>query len=176
MMFFTMNVFTITTPAGKLRIHLDLEGNLTGIDFIGNFAGKTNQPKQSKFFTPAERASAANLPGGKKVFNQLYEYFQGKRVKFDLPLKLEGTDFQQKVWRELLAIPYGKTRTYGEVARRLKRPQASRAVGAANRRNPIPIVIPCHRVIGANGKLTGFAGGLDRKQVLLSRENRENLF
>ncbi len=101
---------------------------------------------------------------------QLSEYFAGKRQAFDLPLDMRGTQFQKDVWEALLAIPFGETRSYGELAKKLGSPTASRAVGAANGRNPISIVVPCHRVIGASGKLTGFAGGLDVKERLLGLE------
>ena len=101
---------------------------------------------------------------------QLDEYFTGKRPSFDLPLEPEGTPYRKKVWQVLTEIPYGQTMTYGEIARRTGNPQASRAVGGANHHNPIPIVIPCHRVIGAGGKLTGYAGGLPRKEFLLALE------
>lgn len=101
---------------------------------------------------------------------QLREYFLGKRLTFDLPLKPIGTEFQKCVWQQLLKIPYGQTISYREQARRIGRPKAMRAVGAANGKNPIGIIIPCHRVIGANGDLTGFAGGLDIKRQLLSLE------
>jgi methylated-DNA-[protein]-cysteine S-methyltransferase len=104
---------------------------------------------------------------------QLGEYFAGARRVFDLPLDFRGTDFQRQVWAQLLAIPFGETRSYGEIALALGRPGASRAVGAANGRNPISIVAPCHRVIGANGALTGFAGGLAAKQRLLVLEGLE---
>jgi methylated-DNA-[protein]-cysteine S-methyltransferase len=101
---------------------------------------------------------------------QLKEYFAGKRDEFSIPLDMRGTAFQKDVWRALLAIPFGKTFSYGEIAKQLGKPNASRAVGAANGRNPISIVVPCHRVIGASGKLTGFAGGLDAKAHLLGLE------
>ena len=101
---------------------------------------------------------------------QLREYFDGTRRSFDLPLAPRGTDFQKKVWLCLRQIPYGQTRTYGDIARQLGTPSASRAVGAANGRNPIPIIVPCHRVIGSNGTLTGFGGGLHNKALLLSLE------
>ena len=101
---------------------------------------------------------------------QLSEYFSGARTEFDLPLAPEGTEFQRTVWRRLQDIPYGETIAYGELARRVGNPKASRAVGAANGANRIPIVIPCHRVIAANGKLTGFGGGLPIKEALLSLE------
>lgn len=103
---------------------------------------------------------------------QLGEYFAGARATFDLPLDFQGTAFQQQVWAALLAIPFGETRSYAEIARAIGRPSAVRAVGAANGRNPISIVAPCHRVIGANGALTGFAGGLEVKRRLLALERR----
>jgi len=101
---------------------------------------------------------------------QLALYFEGKLTEFALPLAAAGTPFQQQVWEELKAIPYGATLSYGEVARRIGMPSASRAVGMANGRNPIGIIVPCHRVIGANGKLTGYGGGLPRKEALLAFE------
>jgi methylated-DNA-[protein]-cysteine S-methyltransferase len=104
---------------------------------------------------------------------QLDEYFAGKRQAFELPLDFHGTEFQKRVWEQLLAIPFGETRSYGEIARALGQPTASRAVGAANGKNPISIVAPCHRVIGTNGALTGFAGGLEAKQRLLALEGLE---
>lgn len=101
---------------------------------------------------------------------QLAEYFAGTRQQFDLPLDFEGTDFQKQVWQALLQIPYGETRSYKQIAEQMGNPKAVRAVGAANGKNPISIIAPCHRVIGASGKLVGFAGGLDNKQILLKLE------
>ena len=101
---------------------------------------------------------------------QLDEYFSGKRKTFSIPLDFNGTDFQKAVWNALLTIPYGETRSYGEIAVQLGNPKAVRAVGAANGKNPISIIAPCHRVIGSNGKLTGFAGGLEAKSLLLRLE------
>ena len=101
---------------------------------------------------------------------QLLEYFEGKRTAFDLPLDLRGTPFQLEVWRALLAIPYGETRSYAEIARAVGRPAAVRAVGAANGANPIAIVVPCHRVIAADGSLGGYGGGLELKARLLAME------
>jgi len=101
---------------------------------------------------------------------QLEEYFAGKRRTFDLPLAPRGTDFQQRVWRALREIPYGNTISYGELARRIGKPSAPRAVGLANGANPLPIIVPCHRVIGTNGSLTGFGGGLPIKRRLLALE------
>jgi methylated-DNA-[protein]-cysteine S-methyltransferase len=103
---------------------------------------------------------------------QLGEYFAGARTRFELPLELRGTAFQKRVWRALTEIPFGKTRTYFEMAKTIGAPKACRAVGAANGKNPLSIVIPCHRVIGADGTLTGFAGGLERKATLLALEAR----
>lgn len=101
---------------------------------------------------------------------QLSEYFAGKRKEFDLPLSLTGTEFQVSVLQALLQIPYGETKSYGAIAKQIGRPKAVRAVGAANGRNPIPIIVPCHRVIGSSGDLTGFGGGLDTKEALLRLE------
>lgn len=104
------------------------------------------------------------------VKEQLSEYFAGRRKKFSVPLSPQGTDFQKRVWEELCRIPYGETRTYGQVAACVGNPKASRAVGMANHNNPVMILIPCHRVIGSNGKLTGYAGGLWMKEKLLELE------
>ena len=106
---------------------------------------------------------------------ELEEYFQGKRKEFTVPCRPEGTDFQKRVWEALTRIPYGETRTYKEIAVEAGNPKASRAVGMANNKNPVPIIIPCHRVIGSDGKLTGYAGGLGVKEFLLNleRENRD---
>ncbi|MDI3239708.1 methylated-DNA--[protein]-cysteine S-methyltransferase [Acinetobacter ursingii] len=101
---------------------------------------------------------------------QLIEYFSGQRKVFDIPLDFEGTDFQKKVWSALLTIPYGETRSYKQIAQQLGHEKAVRAVGAANGKNPISIIAPCHRVIGAGGALVGFAGGLDKKEILLRLE------
>ena len=101
---------------------------------------------------------------------QLEEYFAGKRTQFDVPLRPVGTEFQQAVWKELLTIPYGETRSYKQVAYGIGKPAACRAVGMANNKNPISIIIPCHRVIGANGSLVGYGGGLDMKRKLLALE------
>mgnify|MGYP000858018593 FL=1 len=120
------------------------------------------------------------LPGGAEVretgllrraAQQLSEYFAGKRRAFDLPLQAQGTPFQKRVWQALREIPYGQTRGYGEIAASLGNPKAGRAVGAANHRNPIAIVVPCHRVIGADGSLVGYASGLDIKRKLLALES-----
>ena len=107
---------------------------------------------------------------------QLTEYFAGERREFDLPLKLNGTEFQMSVLRALQQIPYGETTSYAEIAERVGRPKAVRAVGAANGRNPIPIIVPCHRVIGSHGELTGFGGGLETKEALLRLEAEHSQF
>ncbi|HYN87221.1 MAG TPA: methylated-DNA--[protein]-cysteine S-methyltransferase [Ardenticatenaceae bacterium] len=118
----------------------------------------------------AEWARDDDAPPFPQAKAQLQAYFDGTLTAFDLPLRLDGTAFQEKVWQELRQIPYGATISYGELARRLEQPNAARAVGLANGRNPISIVVPCHRVIGSNGKLVGYGGGLDRKEALLAFE------
>ena len=113
-----------------------------------------------------------NLPPSMtECLQQLDEYFKGRRQKFDVPLLLEGTDFQKAVWRQLQKIPFGQTASYGDVARAIDRPKAYRAVGNANNKNPVPLIVPCHRVIGSDGKLIGFGGGIWRKQWLLDHES-----
>jgi methylated-DNA-[protein]-cysteine S-methyltransferase len=118
-----------------------------------------------------QRDWVENAAPFKDVVRQLQAYFEGKRRKFDVPLILEGTEFQLLVWRNLQKIPYGETVSYGQLARQIGSPEAARAVGLANGSNPIPIIIPCHRVIGSNGDLTGFGGGLPVKKKLLSLES-----
>jgi methylated-DNA-[protein]-cysteine S-methyltransferase len=113
-----------------------------------------------------------SLPAFSAAKEQLASYFRGERTRFDLPLSATGTAFQQRVWTELSAIPFGETISYAELARRIGNAKAVRAVGLANGRNPLGIVVPCHRVIGANGSLTGYGGGLDRKRALLEFEAR----
>jgi methylated-DNA-[protein]-cysteine S-methyltransferase len=128
-----------------------------------------------------EQPEAVKLEGAKfaprhpmliEAERQLGEYFAGGRTRFELPLELRGTEFQKKVWRALTEIPFGQTRTYFDIAKAIGSPKACRAVGAANGKNPLPIVIPCHRVIGADGTLTGFGGGLETKATLLALEAR----
>ena len=106
----------------------------------------------------------------RNTYLQIKEYLEGKREEFDIPIKLNGTEFQKKVWRELLEIPYGETRSYKQIAEKIGNPKACRAVGMANHNNPIAIIVPCHRVIGTNDKLVGYAGGIDIKQKLLNLE------
>ncbi|MGE5580191.1 MAG: methylated-DNA--[protein]-cysteine S-methyltransferase [Bacillota bacterium] len=114
----------------------------------------------------------ARTPLIEKAAAQLREYFEGKRTEFDLPLSLAGTDFQRSVWKALQEIPWGETRSYKDIAVRIGKPRATRAVGMANNRNPIPIIVPCHRVVGSDGSLTGYGGGLPVKQRLLELEKR----
>ena len=116
------------------------------------------------------KAKEQETPLLKEAIRQLSDYFTGKRQTFDLPLAPKGTAFQQKAWNALLTIPYGKTATYKQMAETINCPKGFRAVGLANNRNPIPIIIPCHRVIGTNGKLVGYAGGLEAKKFLLQIE------
>ena len=111
----------------------------------------------------------------KKAIKEIKEYLEGKRNSFDLPLEPEGTEFQKMVWNVLREIPYGETRSYGEIAKLIGNEKASRAVGMANNKNPIMIIIPCHRVIGVNGKLVGYAGGLDVKEKLLNMEKNHEI-
>lgn len=117
-----------------------------------------------------EGIAEADSPVLQETQKQLREYFEGKRQQFELPLKLDGTEFQLAVWAELQKIPYGETASYGDIALRVGSPKAVRAVGGANHRNRLPIVIPCHRVIGKNGSLVGFGGGIDTKTFLIELE------
>jgi len=152
-----MNYAYLDTPIGPLMIAGD-EHAVRRIDF----PNKEAKPETGW-------VESAKGPVGQAV-KQLREYFAGKRAEFDLPLAPQGTPFQLTVWKVLSDIPYGETISYGELAKRVGNPNASRAVGAANGKNPLPIVVPCHRVIGANGKLTGFGGGLPAKEALLALE------
>ncbi len=150
---------------GELRLCSDGQA-LTAIDFDGD--STADRPPRGE--EPAAWQRADRLPIFQQTATQLREYFAGTRTEFSVPLRLLGTEFQRKVWTELCEIPYGATWSYGELARRIGRPAASRAVGAANGKNPVPIIVPCHRVIGASGQLTGYGGGLPRKQLLLQVE------
>jgi methylated-DNA-[protein]-cysteine S-methyltransferase len=156
-----MNAFTyLESPIGRLLLTSD-GSSLTGLYM------ETSRKEPSRVGW-VEDPQVPPLP---EAVRQLTEYFAGRRREFDLPLRFEGTAFQQRVWRELTAIPYGETWSYGELAKRINQPSASRAVGLANGRNPISILVPCHRVIGANGSLTGYGGGLERKRWLLAHES-----
>ena len=147
---------TMKTPIGEIRLLSDGSA-LTGL-YMGSYG-----PKPAKTW---QHGGVLIV----KAEKQLREYFNGTRKAFDLPLAGEGTAFQKTVWKALCDIPYGETINYGELARRIGQPKAARAVGLANGSNPISIVVPCHRVIGANGTLTGYGGGLPRKKWLLEHE------
>jgi methylated-DNA-[protein]-cysteine S-methyltransferase len=150
------------SPVGRLKL-VATERGLAAVLWRGDgthrvrLAGVVAEDRSNQFLLEAER--------------QLEEYFLGRRTEFSLALDFEGTGFQRRVWSALLTIPYGETRSYAQIARQIGSPAAIRAVGAANGRNPISIILPCHRVVGSTGKLTGFAGGLDIKARLLALED-----
>jgi methylated-DNA-[protein]-cysteine S-methyltransferase len=152
-----------------------LESPVGSLTLVGSEAGLRAILWRADDLARAGLTGAALRPGSNDVLaeaaRQLEEYFAGTRTTFDLPLALEGTPFQIAAWEALQAIPYGETRSYAEQAHRIGRPRAVRAIGAANGRNPISIVLPCHRVVGSDGALTGFAGGLEAKAWLLALEN-----
>ncbi|WP_128434193.1 methylated-DNA--[protein]-cysteine S-methyltransferase [Streptomyces cyaneus] len=154
----------IDSPYGPLTLVAE-GGVLSGL----YMTGQRHRPPEETFGEPDER------PFG-PVVDQLEAYFAGELKEFTLELRLNGTAFQRQVWDQLRHIPYGETRSYGELADALGNPAASRAVGLANGKNPIGIIVPCHRVVGANGSLTGYGGGLDRKQRLLDFESAAALF
>jgi methylated-DNA-[protein]-cysteine S-methyltransferase len=143
----------LETPVGPLELGIDAEGALVRVTFLDELPPTVADPHP---------CSAPR--------RQLEEYFRGARRAFELPLSFAGTTFQRRVWHALLQIPYGETRTYGEVAKAIGMPSSTRAVGQANHVNPIAIVIPCHRVIGADGRLVGYGGGMDKKRILLAHE------
>lgn len=145
--------FVMNSPIGPLTL-VEEDGALTEVCF----GEKT------------EGLGVQQTPLLDRAVQELHEYFGGRRKNFTVPLKPKGTLFQQKCWNALLQIPYGKTRTYGQQAAMIGQPKACRAVGMGNNRNPLPIFIPCHRVVGANGQLTGYAGGLNIKEILLTIE------
>lgn len=153
---------TCQSPVGELLISSDGEA-LTGLAMEVQRHG----PERS-----ADWIEAPELPVLQRAVDQMELYFAGRLTVFDLPLAARGTDFQKSVWDELVRIPFGETISYGELATRIGNPSASRAVGLANGRNPIGIIVPCHRVIGAGGSLTGYGGGLERKQTLLEHEKK----
>ncbi|MGH2910923.1 MAG: methylated-DNA--[protein]-cysteine S-methyltransferase [Solirubrobacteraceae bacterium] len=149
---------TLESPIGEITV-TSLDGQLTGVHM--------HEQRHRPSLPPGcLRDDSALAP----VVAQLHAYFAGELTDFDLPTEMQGTDFQRRVWSALCEIPYGHTISYGELARWVGNPKASRAVGLANGRNPIAIVVPCHRVIGADGSLTGYGGGLDRKVWLLGHE------
>lgn len=142
------------SPIGVIKIESD-ENSITKLDFVDDTMGDSSQA----------------IPQVLKIaLKQIEEYFQGKRKIFDLNLKTEGTEFQKMVWNSLIEVPYGDTSCYGDIAAAIGNSKASRAVGGANNKNKIAIIIPCHRIVGADGSLTGYAGGLWRKEWLLQHE------
>ena len=149
------NLFYYDSPVGKIGI-AEEGGAVTDLFFEGE-----NVPKNAQINETAVL---------KETSRQVGEYFDKKRKVFDVPLKLNGTEFQKRDWAELLKIPYGETKSYGEIAKILGIPKGARAVGLANNRNPISIIVPCHRVIGSDGKLVGYGGGLPIKEFLLALE------
>jgi len=132
--------------------------------------GGTPEGITSLFFVEERRPEVATNDVCDEAVKQISEYFAGSRQEFDLSLTLEGTEFQQQVWQELRSIPFGQTVSYGDLARTIGKPRAVRAVGSANGDNPVSIIVPCHRVIGSDGGLTGYGGGLERKKWLLKHE------
>ena len=152
----------IDSPLGPLLLAMD-HGQLTNVCMF-----------QQKRVANISSQSISDKGPFDSIIKQLYEYFSGDRHDFEVPLRLDGTPFQISVWNELRRIPFGSTTTYGEIASRIGNPKAVRAVGLANGRNPLPIIVPCHRVIGSNGTLTGFGGGLENKMRLLDLEGRGN--
>ncbi len=145
----------LESPIGQIEVSVNEEGLLLAV----------------KFLDQDDLPATESDPGCGQVVRQLEQYFAGERTIFDLEVDPSGSDFERRVWDDLVQIPYGSTETYGAIARRLGDPGASRAVGTANARNPIAIIVPCHRVIGSGGELTGYAGGLWRKKWLLAHES-----
>lgn len=153
---------TMNSPVGKLKLVASDKGLVAVL-------WENDKPSRVRLDELVEDGKHPTLRDAER---ELQEYFAGKRKTFSVALDMRGTSFQKSVWHALLAIPFGETRSYGELAKQLGNPQAMRAVGAANGRNPISIIVPCHRVIGSSGKLTGFAGGLETKADLLHLEER----
>ena len=156
-----LRVATTDSPVGELRIV---------VSALGVRAILWEDDHDRVHARLADPIDADDDPIARRAVDQLAEYFAGERTEFDLPLDLVGTEFQVEAWRALGRIPYGETRSYGQQATDIGRPTAVRAIGAANGKNPVSIVLPCHRVVGADGSLTGFAGGLDAKRFLLAHE------
>ena len=150
-----INYFCYDTEIGTIKIS-EKEGKIIGLVF-----------SDSKKENEIERETDSII----KTYMQLKEYLSGKRKSFDIEIEMMGTEFQKKVWKELLNIPYGETRSYKDIATAIRNKKACRAVGNANNKNPIAIIVPCHRVVGSNGSMTGYAGGIDIKEKLLKIEN-----
>jgi methylated-DNA-[protein]-cysteine S-methyltransferase len=153
---------TIASPVGKLKL-------VASDKALVAILWELDSPRRVRL---TELVANDHYPVLLETERQLSEYFAGKRETFSIALDMRGTRFQKDVWRALLAIPFGETRSYGQLAQQLGNPRATRAVGAANGKNPVSIIVPCHRVIGSSGKLTGFAGGLDAKAYLLDLEKQ----
>jgi methylated-DNA-[protein]-cysteine S-methyltransferase len=172
----TLHSTTVTSPVGPLFLAASERG-LVALEFDARLPGQQTirpNPRDLRTENKPERGHAVRFEESanalKAYTEQLQQYFAGKRRKFDFEVDLRGTDFQVACWRALLTIPYGETRSYGDIARAVGRPQGFRAVGMANNRNPLAIVVPCHRVIASNGTLCGYGGGLDVKRKLLELE------
>ena len=159
----TLHRKTIASPIGELTL-------IASDDGLVAVLWEDDTPDRVRLGTLSD---APNHPVLVQAERELGDYFAGRRTTFSVPLDMRGTDFQQSVWRALLTIPFGETRSYADIATQIGRPTATRAVGTANGRNPISIIAPCHRVIGSNGSLTGFAGGLKAKEYLLGLESRQ---
>jgi methylated-DNA-[protein]-cysteine S-methyltransferase len=157
----TYSYKTMKSPVGRLKLVASDRG-------LAAILWENDDPKRVRL---APLVEDKNHPVLCETERQLNDYFAGKLKKFSLKFDFAGTDFQRKVWQALPAIPFGETRSYGDIARQIGHPKAVRAVGAANGKNPISIIVPCHRVIGSNGKLTGYAGGLETKAFLLKTES-----
>jgi len=151
----------VDSPVGPLTLIVDADGALVAL-----------YTHEQKYFPDAAALGERDDTVAQDAARQLEEWFAGTREEFDLELRPRGSDFQRAVWEQISCIPMGRTATYGELAALLGRPTASRAVGAATGRNPISIIVPCHRVVGASGALTGYAGGVERKRWLLDHESR----
>lgn len=150
-----MQIGWLESPIGAIEVRVNDRGAVTVVSFVGD----------------TDRGVGETGSAAARAVQQLEEYFRSERRRFELEIEPEGTDFEHRVWSEVRRIPFGATDTYGEIARRLGEPDAARAVGVTNARNPIAIIVPCHRVIGSDGDLTGYAGGLERKKWLLDMES-----
>jgi len=155
---------TMKSPVGELKLVASAKG-------LAAILWENDNPRRVRLAPVSEDK---NNPVLLEAERQLKDYFSGKRKSFSVKLDFKGTEFQKRVWAALLTIPFGETRSYGQIAKQIKNPKAVRAVGAANGKNPISIIAPCHRVIGSTGKLTGFAGGLEAKARLLALERRQD--
>lgn len=185
-----MNVLIVPSPVGALLLREDA-GKLAEVAFLSptfspetpfeqelaaarlNAVAPKAQPLAAARLNADDAAPPETPPILRRAAAQLAEYFAGTRPRFDLPLAPVGTDFQRRVWAATSAIPFGATATYGEIARKIGVPNAARAVGGALNRNPLAIIVPCHRVVGSSGRLTGYDGGVDRKAFLLTFERSE---